>query len=380
MPWIDTKLMTTDKEIDSKSSAGQSAQNRNDSLLPQWFIPFILWVGLPTVLAIGLWGVGAGTGNEAVSTFPDQFGASETVFLRFSLDDETCELGTWRFGTDLGRCIDVIVGWVTVEWGGLFRFISNALTRVFVLLRDALQWIPWPAFMVGAGILTWKVGSPRLAIFTVAALLLLALFQRWDSTMETIALMGVTVVLSISAAVPLGVWSSQNDRVRNIIRPFLDGMQTMPSFVYLVPAIALFGLGNVPGMFATLIYSIPPAVRFTDLGIRQVPAEIVEAAESFGATKWQLMFKVRLPLAMPTITAGINQTTLMALSMVVIASLVGAGGLGEDVNRALGRLRPGDALLAGMGIVFLAIIIDRVTQAYARRKDPSALENRRAAG
>ena len=374
---------------DNETGTAQVAGSQTGSILPRWFLPFILWVGIPTVLAITLWGVGRGTGNEAVSTFPDSFGASETVFMSFTLTFplpngeerlETCELGTWRFGTDLGRCIDTIVNWVTFEWGALFRFISDVLTTVFVLLRDGLQWIPWPAFMVGAGILTWKVGSFRLAIFTVVALLLLALFQLWDSTMETIALMGVTVAMSISAAVPLGVWSSQSDRVRNIIRPFLDGMQTMPSFVYLVPAIALFGLGDVPGMFATLIYSIPPAVRFTDLGIRQVPAEIVEAAESFGATKTQLMFKVRLPLAMPTITAGINQTTLMALSMVVIASLVGAGGLGEDVNRALGRLRPGDALLAGMGIVFLAIIIDRVTQAYARRKDPSALENRRAAG
>ena len=372
--------MTTDNETDAKSGTSEGNRAQNGGILPRWFLPFVFWVGLPTLLAISLWGVGKGTGNEAISTFPDQFGSSETVFLRFSLDDETCELGTWRFGTDLGRCIDILVEWVTVEWGALFRFISNVLTRVFVWLRDGLQWIPWPAFMFGAGILTWKVGSPRLAIFTVTALLLLALFQLWDSTMETIALMGVTVAMSISAAVPLGIWSSQNDKVRNAIRPFLDGMQTMPSFVYLVPAIALFGLGNVPGMFATLVYSIPPAVRFTDLGIRQVPAEIVEAAESFGATKWQLMFKVRLPLAMPTITAGINQTTLMALSMVVIASLVGAGGLGEDVNRALGRLRPGDALLAGMGIVFLAIIIDRVTQAYARRKDPAALENRRAAG
>ena len=372
--------MTTESETGASSGATQAARSMSGGILPKWFLPFILWVGIPTVLAVSLWGVGRGTGNEAISTFPDQIGASETVFLRFGLDDENCELGTWRFGTDLGKCVDITVSWVTKHWGWIFRLISDVLTRVFVWLRDSLQWIPWPAFMVGAGILTWKVGSLRLAIFTVVALFLLALFQLWDSTMETIALMGVTVVMSISAAVPLGVWSSQNDRVRNAIRPFLDGMQTMPSFVYLVPAIALFGLGDVPGMFATLIYSIPPAVRFTDLGIRQVPAEIVEAAESFGATKWQLMFKVRLPLAMPTITAGINQTTLMALSMVVIASLVGAGGLGEDVNRALGRLRPGDALLAGMGIVFLAIIIDRVTQAYARRRDPSALENRRAAG
>ena len=368
--------MTTDKTESTSGGDELSASDRSYSVMPRWLIPALIWIGIPTLLAVAL----SATGNESVTSFPEQFGSSETVFIRFSLDDETCELGTWRFGRDLGSCIDAGVGWITQHWGAIFRFISDVLTTVFVWLRDALEAIPWPAFIVGAGILTWKLSSPRLAIFTVAALLLLGLFDLWESTMETIALMGVTVALSISTAVPLGVWSSQSDRVRNVIRPFLDGMQTMPSFVYLVPAIALFGLGNVPGMLATLIYSIPPAVRFTDLGIRQVPSEIVEAAESFGSTKWQLMFKVRLPLAMPTITAGVNQTTLMALSMVVIASLVGAGGLGEDVNRALGRLRPGDALLAGLGIVFLAIIIDRVTQAYARKRDPSALENRRAAG
>lgn len=368
--------MATDKTPKVSTGDSASGQEARGSILPRWVIPALIWVGLPTLFAIAL----SASGNESVRTFPEQFGSSETVFLRFTLDEATCELGTWRFGRDMGRCIDVGVDWVTRHGSGIFRFVSGVLTRVFVTLRDGLEAIPWPAFIVAAGVLTWRVGSGRLAIFTMVALLMLGLFDLWESTMETIALMGVTVFLAIGIAVPLGIWSSQSDRLRNIIRPFLDGMQTMPSFVYLVPAIALFGLGNVPGMFATLIYAIPPAVRFTDLGIRQVPSEIVEAAESFGATNWQLMFKVRLPLAMPTITAGVNQTTLMALSMVVIASLVGAGGLGEDVNRALGRLRPGDALLAGLGIVFLAIIMDRVTQAYARRKDPSGLENRRAAG
>ena len=368
--------MTTQDGTDASGGGSTGTSNGRESFIPAWFLPAVIWIGIPVLLTVVI----VSSGNEPARTFPETFGESETVFLSFNLDAGECELGTWHFARDLGNCIDISVDWVTRHWGRVFRLISDILTTIFVWLRDGLEWIPWPAFVVAAGILTWKLGSVRLAIFTVAAFLLLAVFELWESTMETMALMGVTVGMSIGLSVPLGVWSSQNDRVRNILRPFLDGMQTMPSFVYLVPAIALFGLGDVPGMFATLIYSIPPAVRFTDLGIRQVPAEIVEAAESFGATKWQLMFKVKLPLALPTITAGINQTTLMALSMVVIASLVGAGGLGEDVNRALGRLRPGDALLAGMGIVFLAIIIDRVTQAYARRKDPSALENRRAAG
>lgn len=344
--------------------------------MPRWVIPALIWVAIPTIFALAL----AASGSEAAREFPEEFGASERVFAQFSLDDDTCQLGSWNFGRDLGHCIDITVDWVTKHWGALFRFISDVLLGVFLWVRGVLEWIPWPAFIVGAGIATWKLSGTRLAAFTVVALFLLAVFDLWESTMETIALMSVTIAISVSAAVPLGIWSSQSDRVRSILRPALDGMQTMPSFVYLVPAIALFGLGDVPGMFATLVYSIPPAVRFTDLGIRQVPRDVIEAAESFGATTWQLMYKVKLPLAMPTITAGINQTTLMALSMVVIASLVGAGGLGEDVNRALGRLRPGDALLAGLGIVFLAIIIDRATQAYARRRDPKSLEDRRAAG
>ena len=183
--------------------------------------------------------------------------------------------------------------------------------------------------------------------------------------METVALVIITVALSILIAVPLGTWASQSDRLDRLLRPILDGMQTMPSFVYLVPFMSIFGLGAPAAVLATLIYAVPPAVRLTNLGIRQVPSETLEAAESFGATPAEMLLKVKVPLATPTIMAGVNQTTLMALAMVVIASLVGAGGLGLDVLRALGRIEPGNALLAGLGIVFLAIIIDRITQAFA---------------
>ena len=271
-------------------------------------------------------------------------------------------------GRDIGRFIDEIVDWLTENVSWFFQAIKDVLTWFLVALEDALFWMPWPAFIVTITLTSWLLVSFRMAIFSAAALLLVGAFGLWESTMETVALIVVTVALSILVAVPMGVWASQNDRLDTLVRPILDAMQTMPSFVYLVPAIAFFSLGNVPAVIATLIYAVPPGVRLTNLGIRQLPAETVEAAESFGTTPMQLLLKVKIPLAIPTIMAGVNQTTLMALSMVVIASLVGAGGLGQDVNRGLGRIEPGNAFLAGLGIVFLAIIIDRITQALARRQ------------
>ena len=181
----------------------------------------------------------------------------------------------------------------------------------------------------------------------VAALMLLAVFGLWAATMETVALIGVTVTLSISIAVPLGIWASQSDRLDIILQPLLDAMQTMPSFVYLVPVVAFLGLGNVPGVLASLIFAVPPAVRLTNLGIRQLPPETLEAAESFGATRRQMLLKVKIPLAIPTIMAGVNQTTLMALSMVALASLIGAGGLGLKVYQGLGSDRAGQLLHRG---------------------------------
>ncbi len=272
------------------------------------------------------------------------------------------------YGREIGRVIDGIVDWMTTELDFIFDVIKNVLLTALIALEDLMIWIPWPAFIFGVGLLGWRLVGVRIGVFSVASLLLLAIFGLWESTMETVALIVVTVTLSVVIAVPLGVWASQSDRLDAMLRPILDGMQTMPSFVYLVPAIAFFSLGNVPAVIATLIYAVPPAVRFTNLGIRQVPEETIESAASFGATNSQLLLKVKIPLATPTIMAGVNQTTLMALAMVVIASLVGAGGLGEDVNRALGRIEPGNAFLAGLGIVFLAIIIDRITQAFASRQ------------
>ncbi len=312
---------------------------------PRWlrWALWLRWLAAPAILAIVLW---AG-GWDWAGDFPADV------------------------GRDVGREIDNVIDWMTTELDVLFDVIKEVVLTVLNAIEDFLLWVPWPALIIAITIIAWRAAGIWVAAFSAGALTLLAAFGLWDSTMETVALMAVTVTLSIIIAVPLGVLASQSDRLDRLLRPILDGMQTMPSFVYLVPAIAFFSLGNVPAVIATLIYAVPPAVRLTNLGIRQLPEETLEAAESFGATPLQLLLKVKIPLAAPTIMAGVNQTTLMALAMVVIASLVGAGGLGEDVNRGLGRIEPGNAFLAGLGIVFLAIIIDRITQAFASRQQSS---------
>lgn len=271
-------------------------------------------------------------------------------------------------GRDIGYRLDVWLDWLKDNLGPLFQAIKDVIVWFLISLEDMMLWFTWPASIASIALVSWLLVSSRMALFSACSLLLLATFGLWESTVETMALIIVTVTLSIMIAVPMGVWASQSDRLDAVLRPVLDAMQTMPSFVYLVPAIAFFSLGNTPAVLATLIYAVPPAVRLTNLGIRQLPEETLEAADSFGMTRRQMLLKVKIPLAIPTIMAGVNQTTLMALSMVVIASLVGAGGLGLDVNRALGRIEPGNGFLAGLGIVFVAIIIDRITQALTRKQ------------
>ena len=274
----------------------------------------------------------------------------------------------FNVGRDVGYRLDVWLDWLKDNLGPLFQAIKDVIVWFLISLEDMMLWFTWPASIASIALVSWLLVSFRMALFSASSLLLLATFGLWESTVETMALIIVTVTLSILIAVPLGVWASQSDRLDAVLRPILDAMQTMPSFVYLVPAIAFFSLGNTPAVLATLIYAVPPAVRLTNLGIRQLPEETLEAAESFGMSRSQMLLKVKIPLAIPTIMAGVNQTTLMALSMVVIASLVGAGGLGLDVNRALGRIEPGNGFLAGLGIVFVAIIIDRITQALTRKQ------------
>ena len=279
----------------------------------------------------------------------------------------------WEWSRPIENAIDGSISWITRNGAFIFDPTSDLILDFLIRLESILLWIPWPVVVITIGWISWKTAGRSIMIFSVTALVTLGIFDLWDSTMETIALITVAVLLSIVIAIPTGIIASRSDKVDIVLRPVLDGMQTMPSFVYLVPAIMFFGIGNVPAVIATIIYSVPPAIRLTNLGIRQVSAETIEAARSFGTTNRQLLIKVQIPMAVPTIMAGINQTIMMAVAMAVIASLVGAGGLGEDVNRALGRIEPGEALLAGLGIVFLAIIVDRITQSAAKKRQ-AALE------
>ena len=278
----------------------------------------------------------------------------------------------------IGRIISAHVKdgttWLVRNWGGLFDSIDLFITYTMVWLEDGLKWIPWPAAFLAIAGVAWIVAGWRLAVFAILSLIFIGVMNRWDSAVETIAIILFSVALSITISLPLGIMGARSNRVDSLIRPILDGMQTMPSYVYLVPGILFFGLGYTPAVIATVIYAVPPAIRLTNLGIRQVSPETVEAARSFGASPLQLLTKVQMPMALPTIMAGINQTTMLALSMVVIASLVGASGLGEDVFRALQRQDPGNSVIAGMSIVLIAIVIDRLTQSVARSRQAALSE------
>lgn len=268
--------------------------------------------------------------------------------------------------------IDAFKGWVIghrathplFTW--FFDPISDAIDFGLRRVEGFLLALPWPAIVVGVFLLAQKVVGLRIALFSSAGFLFMGLAGLWDASMQTLALMGVSVFISLAIGIPLGILASRSDRFEALLRPFLDAMQTMPAFVYLIPVLLFFGVARVPSVIATVIYALPPAIRLTNLGIRQVPAETIEAAHSFGSTARQTLFKVQLPLAMPAILMGVNQTIMMALSIVVIAALIGAGGLGREVLIALQRLKVGRALEAGLAIVFMAIILDRISFAFSR--------------
>ena len=261
------------------------------------------------------------------------------------------------------HAIDDTVTWMTTEGAWLFDGLGSVVTFALVNIERLLKWAPWPVVVVGLALLSFAVGRWSLLVFTSLALLFIGFMDLWGNTMDTVALMAVAVAVSVG--LPLGVVGARSHIADRLMRPILDGMQTMPSFVYLLPGILFFGLGKPAGIFATIVYAVPPVIRLTNLGIRQVSPEAIEAARAFGASPSQILAKVQVPMALPTIMAGINQTTMMALAMVTIASLVAAGGLGDNVNRALQKNEPGNGLIAGLAIVFLAIVIDRLTQAVA---------------
>jgi glycine betaine/proline transport system permease protein len=270
------------------------------------------------------------------------------------------------FSLSLKDAINRGVDWLVAGYGDSFHALSEALLGwVLVPLESALRGMPPWLVLAVAGLLAWHATRRlSLSVVLVGLLYLIGTFGLWNKLMQTLALVMIATVLTLAIGIPFGIWMARSRLLRRLLLPMLDVMQTLPTFVYLIPILMLFGLGKVPAIFATVVYALPPLIRLTYLGIRQVDRDIVEAAWSFGATKWQLLTGVQLPLARPSIMAGINQAIMMALSMVVIASMIGARGLGEDVLQGIQTLDTGTGLQAGIAIVILAIVIDRISQAY----------------
>jgi glycine betaine/proline transport system permease protein len=273
----------------------------------------------------------------------------------------------WRI--PIAGWINDATDWIVIHWGGFFDAIGDGLLWVMLRIEDGLLWLPWYVVVILVGLAGWWVLKRWYAGLLLSGfLVIIGTFGLWEDAATTLALVITSVILSLIFGIPTGILMSRSSRIENIIKPILDTMQTMPSFVYLVPALLLLGLGLVPAVFATVIYAAPPVIRLTNAGLRQVSASVIEAATSFGATRRQILVDVQLPLAVPTILVGINQTTMMALAMVVIAALIGAGGLGLEVYQGLQRLDVGRAFAGGISIVLLAIIIDRLTNAFATRQ------------
>jgi len=263
----------------------------------------------------------------------------------------------------LGDWVDSGVDALVENFRPIFQAIKLPVQYVLDNLDALLQATPFVVFLVLVSLLAWRVAGRGVAIFTVVSFLTLDAVGVWSETMTTLSMILTAVVFCALIGIPLGISAAASDRFASGIRPVLDIMQTIPPFVYLVPIVMLFGVGLVPGVIATIIFALPPIVRLTNLGIRQVQGELVEAGYAFGSTPRQVLWEIQIPLALRTIMAGLNQTLMLALSMAVIAALIGAGGLGLTVFTGLGRLDVGQAFIGGLGIVLLAIVLDRITQA-----------------
>ncbi|WP_456272717.1 ABC transporter permease [Bacillus sp. AK031] len=260
-----------------------------------------------------------------------------------------------------------VYDWLIPVLGGFFEAISGIISFFINGVADIFTWILPEVMALILILLAWKFAGKGVAIFTLIGVFYLGSVNLWEDAMLTLAVVVVATLFSIVIGVPLGILAAKSAALDNVVRPVLDFMQTLPSFVYLIPAILLFGLGEVPAVISTFVFATPPAVRMTSLAIRQVPADMVEAARAFGSTSWQMLTKVQLPVAIPTIMAGINQTIMLALSMAVIASMIGAPGLGSTVLAGISSVNVGLGLVGGLGIVVLAIILDRITQGLGQK-------------
>lgn len=276
----------------------------------------------------------------------------------FDFDEQLIPLDDW---------IQTFVDWLVMNYRDFFQILKAPIE----LSLEGLEWLfaslpPFVVILLFAAA-AWRFAGKRVTLFTVATFLLVGYLGLWDDTMTTLAMVVSSVFFCALVGIPLGIMAGRSDRFEVLLRPCLDAMQTTPAFVYLVPVVMLFSIGTVSGILATIVFALPPIVRLTSLGIRQVHPELIEAALSFGATDWQVLRKVQFPLALPSIMAGLNQTLMMALSMVVIAALIGAGGLGNPVVQGLNTLEIGLATVGGLAIVLLAMVLDRITQGFGQK-------------
>lgn len=271
----------------------------------------------------------------------------------------------WRL--EIGIYVENFVRWLMNSMDFLFEIIEIVVTQSLLGIQDFLLWVPWWLWILLVFLCGWWLRKLSIGILFAVLLFIIGSFGLWEEMMQTLAIVLTSVMIALVFGIPLGILMAYSNRFSLIMKPILDAMQTMPSFIYLIPAMMFFGLGTVPAVFATLIYSIPPVIRLTDLAIREVSREMVEAAISFGTPRRKLLTKIQLPQAMPTIMTGVNQTTMMALAMVVIASMVGTKGLGMEVLVAIDSIDIAKGFEVGISIVFLAIIIDRMTIGIANR-------------
>ncbi|MCK9546394.1 MAG: glycine betaine/L-proline ABC transporter permease ProW [Sulfurospirillaceae bacterium] len=300
--------------------------------------------------------------SSSIESTPDWLMGEESVKPAFDIlnpfQESYIPIESW---------VESALSWVVDNFRDFFQSIKAPIDITLSSIENGLHFAnPWVIVLLFF-LIAWQISGLRLAIGTFISLLFIGFSGAWEATMITLSLVITSVVFCILLGLPLGIWISKSNRASMVVKPILDAMQTTPAFVYLIPIVMLFGIGNVPGVVVTIIFALPPLIRLTDLGIRQVPEDLIEASKSFGATSTQMLFRVQIPVAMPSIMAGINQTLMLSLSMVVIASMIAVGGLGQMVLRGIGRLDMGLAALGGISIVLLAIVLDRMTQSLGTK-------------
>jgi len=276
----------------------------------------------------------------------------------------------------LGKWVEVFVNWLTENFSSVFDSIKVVVEFLLVQLDSLFVWVPWPVTLIVLTTIGGLVAGRRVAIITAACLFGLGAMDLWIIGMSTMALVMTAVFISVLFGLPIGILAAKSPKFDMVLKPILDGMQTIPSFVYLIPAIMFFGIGNVPGIIATVIFALPPMVRLTSLGIQQVDHEVTEAGIAFGCTPIQLLLKIQLPLSIPSIMTGVNQTVMMALSMVVVAAMIGAGGLGSKILYSIQRIDLGVGIESGLGILFIAVVLDRILQGLTKKQQDAIMHNK----